>query len=117
MPWKSISIEAGRQYDRDYYAAYGLDKKKALLQQKTDRRREIAAKILQYKLTLKCACGESHPACFDFHHTSDDKEIHVGGAIQRGWSFERIMKEIKKCVVLCSNCHRKHHFSERSSGT
>lgn len=24
--------------------------------------------------------------------------------------IERIEKEIKKCIVVCSNCHRKIHY-------
>ncbi|CCV12969.1 hypothetical protein MESS4_510136 [Mesorhizobium sp. STM 4661] len=59
---------------------------------------------------MKCACGEDHPGCLDFHHVTDDKEVNVGDAVRLGWSIKRLMTEINKCVVMCSNCHRKHHY-------
>lgn len=46
----------------------------------------------------------------EFHHLDpDSKEFHWGtisGSI-RGWDF--IVQEMKKCVLLCSNCHREVH--------
>lgn len=29
----------------------------------------------------------------------------------RGWSIERIKKEIENCVLLCRNCHNEHHYN------
>lgn len=53
-------------------------------------------------------CGESHPATLSFHHLDPTKkEFAVSQAIARGIGKERILKEIKKCSVLCENCHRK----------
>ncbi len=30
----------------------------------------------------------------------------------RGWSWERIVKELKTCILLCSNCHDAYHSGE-----
>jgi hypothetical protein len=67
--------------------------------------------FLQYKKNLKCLiCGESEQVCLDFHHLDgDDKRIEVSKMRYSTYSKEKIMKEIDKCVVLCSNCHRKVH--------
>lgn len=63
-------------------------------------------------LNLKCTqCGEDHPAVLDFHHTDPSiKETHPSNMRH---SKARFLKEIEKCVVLCSNCHRKLHWDER----
>lgn len=45
---------------------------------------------------------------FDFHHINPlikDKNFRS----VRGWSWERIKKEIDNCKLLCSNCHRLEH--------
>ncbi len=67
----------------------------------------------EYKSKLKCEiCSENHPACLDFHHKdSSEKQKEISVCIRDGWSKERIIKEISKCQVICSNCHRKFHSS------
>lgn len=30
----------------------------------------------------------------------------------RGWSWERILKELQTCILLCSNCHNAYHGGE-----
>jgi hypothetical protein len=77
---------------------------------------EINSWFFDIKSNLKCeVCGFSHVACLDFHHVnSDDKEIEVATLVASG-NKKRILKEIEKCIVLCSNCHRIHHFNERKS--
>ena len=68
-----------------------------------------AAKLLEYKQTHPCVCcGESEAVCLDFHHTDPStKEFGIACGLQRSWA--KILKEIKKCVVVCANCHRKVH--------
>ena len=65
-----------------------------------------------YKSKVKCSnCGESHPATIDFHHTnSDEKEATIAKFVADGYSSNKIEGEIKKCIILCSNYHRKIHF-------
>lgn len=59
-------------------------------------------------------CPENDPVCIDFHHRDPkDKEGSLSEAIAR-WSLERLQKEVAKCDLLCSNCHRKLHASERA---
>ncbi len=67
-------------------------------------------------LNLKCQeCGEDHPAVIDFHHMDPtEKESSVSNLVGQGHSLDRIKKEIDKCIVLCSNCHRKLHWKERN---
>jgi hypothetical protein len=76
--------------------------------------RAISTWYLDLKAELACRrCGESHPACLQFHHTDPTtKETTVADAVRRGWSKARIMRELAKCLVLCANCHAKHHARE-----
>ena len=78
-----------------------------------EHRERTRAWLEAYKRTLSCACGENHPACLSFHHKDASlKETDVSVAVGR-WSIERIKKEIAKTVIVCENCHRKHHYDER----
>lgn len=67
--------------------------------------------VIDYKVSKGCAnCPEKHPACLEFHHLDPSKkEYNISGYRRRG-GLKYIQKEIDKCIVLCSNCHRKLHY-------
>jgi hypothetical protein len=71
----------------------------------------------EIKSSLKCEqCDESHIAVLDFHHKDpNQKDLEVSGLISNRVSREIVLKEISKCIVLCSNCHRKLHYNNRLS--
>jgi hypothetical protein len=61
-------------------------------------------------------CPENHPACLDFHHKNPkQKDFEIACAIRQGWTKPRILEEIEKCIVVCSNCHRKLHWLEKNA--
>lgn len=80
----------------------------------TENRKRKHQWLVAFKQSLGCVmCPETHEACLEFHHVDPtQKDVTVSIAIAH-WSLERIQEEIKKCVVLCSNCHRKWHWDER----
>lgn len=44
----------------------------------------------------------------DFHHLNpSEKDLEV--SLLTRYSTKRVKDEIRKCVVLCANCHRKLH--------
>ena len=45
---------------------------------------------------------------FDFHHVDPDKkDFTISSMIHANWSV--IFEEVKKCVMVCANCHREIH--------
>ncbi len=62
-----------------------------------------------YSLKNPCIiCSEYEPCCIDFHHIDpNEKDFTIGK--HRGRGKEKLYEEIKKCVCVCSNCHRKIH--------
>lgn len=64
----------------------------------------------EYKLLHPCViCGESRIPCLDFHHKDGNKEDVISNLIYKHVSIIRLNSEIKKCIILCSNCHRMIH--------
>lgn len=56
-------------------------------------------------------CKISYPSyIYDFHHLDPSKKDFTWNRL-RQMSQSKIDKELSKCVLLCSNCHRKRHYS------
>ena len=100
-----------REYNKLHYQAnkqYYIDKS----QRRKDEAKQFFAEM---KSKLRCKeCGQDHPATLQFHHRDrSEKEIDISQAIGRNWSLKKIEKEIKKCTVLCANCHFILHWNEK----
>lgn len=57
----------------------------------------------------KCErCGyNNYLGALDFHHINpNEKDFTIGN---RNFKLKECVEEIKKCVLLCSNCHREIH--------
>jgi 5-methylcytosine-specific restriction endonuclease McrA len=102
-----------QEYMRKYRAT---NKEKLAAQDKKkmqERRVKHKLKAIEY-LGGKCAhCGivSEHRGIYDFHHIdSSEKEADPGSLMHYSW--ERIKKELDRCILLCSNCHRIEHGKE-----
>ena len=77
-----------------------------------DRIKANVKKLVEYKKKIKCdRCGVRDYRVIDFHHLKD-KDGGVSAFAHQGYSWKRVLKEIDKCIPLCSNCHRIHHSEE-----
>lgn len=68
----------------------------------------------EYRQRLKCKeCNEKRWYVLDFHHKdSSNKEMSICRMVNSHFSIDRILKEMKKCKILCANCHRTLHYNE-----
>lgn len=67
-------------------------------------------RYILWKSQQKCIlCGEDEPSALDCHHLDPtEKEFSISSASMiKKWAV--LEKELEKCVILCSNCHRKVH--------
>lgn len=71
----------------------------------------LMEQVREFKRANGCSlCDESEECCLDFHHVeSDTKEETISRMVALGNSWERIQSEMEKCILVCSNCHRKLH--------
>ncbi len=64
----------------------------------------------------KCGCCgyDKCQAAFDLHHVNpEDKEFSFGQIRANPKSWSKIVIELRKCVLLCANCHREVHAGVR----
>lgn len=73
---------------------------------------KIRRMIRKIKENSSCyLCGEAHVSCLEFHHIGD-KELEISKMLSK-YTEEEILEEIKKCEIVCCNCHRKIHWQEK----
>ena len=118
MGKKFNSVEERRSYWREWYQKnkHREDYKAKDIATKKRLRKERLEWWLEYKKQFKCErCKNDDTRVLDFHHEDAKvKEYNVSEMACRGLSKETIMKELEKCVCLCSNCHRILHYEERN---
>lgn len=55
-------------------------------------------------------CSETFYECLEFHHLEKDDKIESVSVLKHNGSTNKMLLELKKCVLLCANCHRKVHY-------
>lgn len=114
MPYKDPAVKKAKhkEYSHEHY----LRNKERLLVANTAYKRKKWQEWKDYKSGLNCVkCGFGHIAALDFHHVDPtEKEYDVNRLISNG-QFKKAEEELRKCVVLCANCHRVHHYEERQA--
>ena len=72
--------------------------------------------LLNYKKETKCKrCKIDDYRVLEFHHVDGKtKDFSIANARDNNLSLDRIKQEIKKCVILCANCHRITHYEENN---
>lgn len=72
----------------------------------------LKAKAVEYKGNKCEVCGYSKCiAALEFHHV-DPKTKDKRFSAWRKMAWKEVQAELDKCVLLCSNCHKEHHFGE-----
>lgn len=111
MPYKDPEVRKLKQaiYKKRYYEA---NKESHIARTKRNRAKR-KKDWDEYKASQKCTeCGVQHPALIDFHHVIRDGDKQSVNKLVADGRFARAMEEIKKCIPLCSNCHRMLHWQE-----
>ena len=103
--------EKRKQSQRDHY----YRNKDRYLKRNRERKKKLKKLWLEFKSSLSCEmCGENHISTLDFHHIEKHPDNRPVNKLVSNYNFKEAYEEIKKCAVLCANCHRKHHHNRRA---
>lgn len=103
----TICRACGRQRSRKYY-----QENRTLHLKNVSRRKKATLEtsrrlVYNYLLQNPCKdCGEKDPIVLEFDHQRDKKHI-ISKMVNEGYSTDTLKREIEKCEVRCSNCHRR----------
>jgi hypothetical protein len=104
-------IKCSKKRRTKYYNTHKLSEKKV----RKLREDKIIKWYTDYKATLQCEiCGYNKCInALEFHHIdSNTKFKSVSQLFRDRAKIDIIENEIKKCKILCSNCHRELHYNE-----
>lgn len=97
------------EWFRGYYQTHKEQYKAKAEKRQTEMRAWFEDKFAS--ILFCCKCGEKERCCLDFHHINPKEKEYQIARIIKTHSKETIEKEVSKCIVVCSNCHRKIHAS------
>ena len=56
-------------------------------------------------------CGKRYPYyVMDFDHVEGVKSFNLGTVLARQCGASKVIEEIVKCDIVCSNCHRERTY-------
>ena len=122
MPKIWDSVDERRAYNRSRYHARKHDKNSSYSttrqrEYKRNRKAIMRREVLwKYKSNQGCQiCGwNKHPVGLHLHHRDKTtKRKDVSSMFSNHTSYKIIAKEIKKCIVICANCHLMVTQAER----
>lgn len=101
--WNLENKEKMRLYRRNwYYRNQSEEVKKS-----RERKQKTRALIREFKAGKHCSrCSENDPRALDWHH-KDPKSKLFAISVGESWAMEKVIIELKKCELVCANCHRK----------
>ena len=63
--------------------------------------------ILPYLMQGCVDCGEKNIVTLEFDHLDPEaKDFSISSLMRKKTTEEKFMEELKKCEVVCANCHR-----------
>ena len=112
MPYKDPAVrkQKHKEYSRKHYEA----NKETVKARSAVARRSFRKEWEEFKKKQSCIkCGFAHPAAIDFHHVQRHPSNRKLYKLLANRSFKIALEEVQKCVPMCANCHRIHHYEER----
>lgn len=90
------------------------EKIRAIKRKHKNKKKILARELVnQFKKQGCKFCNEKCISALDCHHINDNNKKSVARLVMYGYTTSRILQELRKCEVVCANCHRKYHDKPR----
>lgn len=91
------------------------ERKKSKVKYVIDWRKDKKIKLIEYKGGGCEICGYNKSIrSLSFHHKdSNEKDFGISA---KSYSYEKLKKEVDKCILVCSNCHGEIHDEIEEKG-
>ena len=110
MPYKDIekrSASGRRTYSKHGHKYKGRVRRS--LNEYRERKRLLLRRLALFKGCLVCGYKRSHHALCYHHVDASTKLMEVSRIANENYGWQKLRTEIRKCVVLCMNCHAEVH--------
>jgi hypothetical protein len=95
----------------------GENQKEKTKERSTRSRTKLKRQLWDIKEKFGCVdCGEKYPHyMLDFDHMPGFEKVGNVADIVANYSWEKGMKELEKCQVVCANCHRIRSYQRNQN--
>ena len=109
-PPKQFTAEERKVHQKVYRAGYMLSD---LRKRNVIRLKSLIADVIMLAKIQPCLdCGKLYPYCvMEFDHCRGIELFNIGVSHNQSRNIQSIKEEIKKCDVICANCHRIRTFN------
>ena len=120
---KACYKERRKETYAKHYQKYKQNYLARARERRAQLRSEYRTNMLEYLSEHKCVdCDEDDIVVLEFDHLQPAmKEFGVSQAVKLGYSWNQVLTEIKKCEVVCANCHKRRTAKQfgwyKSGGT
>ena len=73
---------------------------------------KVRAQLFNFLANKSCIdCGENDPIVLEFDHRKPNEKFkQISKLLSGHYSWDSVLKEIKKCEIRCANCHRRKTY-------
>lgn len=109
---QAYCVECTKEYGREWHQKNKEKRIPKLRQQKKQRLDDTRNQVYDFMGEVGCAdCGNKDLRVLEFDHILE-KVDNVSAMIAHGRPWDVIQDEMKKCEIVCANCHKIRTFTE-----
>jgi len=110
---KPKDLKSGTPEYAEWYYHQNAEKRKKHKKNNCARNKDFIQRVK--RKSECCKCGLKHkPYLLEFHHLDPSTKYKSVTNLQfNAYGMKLIKDEIRKCVMICRNCHMEFHHLER----